>query len=127
MTYAFHPDARVEYREAASFYESERPGLGAAFTREVEATVERILAAPDGASSRTSAAVLLTYFHTASCTQWKRITFSSSQLLTGAGSRATGVSDSAQEKAGRVSSKNRGKAGANGASRAFAISLTVIG
>lgn len=47
MTYAFHPEARLEYREAAAFYESRRPGLGAAFTREVEAVIEQILEAPD--------------------------------------------------------------------------------
>jgi len=47
MTYDFHPEARLEYREAAAFYESRRPGLGAAFTREVEAAINRILEAPD--------------------------------------------------------------------------------
>ena len=47
MTYAFHPEARLEYREATAFYESQRPGLGVAFTREVEATIERILQAPE--------------------------------------------------------------------------------
>ena len=35
MTYDFHPEARLEYREAAAFYESRRPGLGAAFSVEV--------------------------------------------------------------------------------------------
>lgn len=47
MTYDFHPEARVEYREAATFYETRRAGLGAAFTLEVEATIARILEAPD--------------------------------------------------------------------------------
>ena len=47
MIYDFHPEARLEYREAATFYESRRPGLGAAFTLEVEATIERVLEAPD--------------------------------------------------------------------------------
>ena len=47
MRYAFHPEARLEYREAAAFYEARRPGLGAAFTREIESAVEQILAAPD--------------------------------------------------------------------------------
>ena len=46
MTYDFHPEARWEYREAAAFYESRRPGLGAAFSVEVEATIGRILEAP---------------------------------------------------------------------------------
>ena len=47
MTFAFHPQARLEYREAALFYESRRSGLGAAFTREIETAIERLLAAPD--------------------------------------------------------------------------------
>lgn len=47
MTYDFHPEARLEYREAATFYESRRLGLGAAYTLEVEATIKRILEAPD--------------------------------------------------------------------------------
>lgn len=47
MKYAFHPDARLEFREAAMFYESRRTGLGATFRREIEATIERILSAPD--------------------------------------------------------------------------------
>jgi hypothetical protein len=32
MTYGFHPEARLEYLEAITFYESRRAGLGAAFT-----------------------------------------------------------------------------------------------
>lgn len=47
MTYDFHPEARLEYREAAVFYEARRSGLGAAFTLEVEAALERIIEAPD--------------------------------------------------------------------------------
>jgi plasmid stabilization system protein ParE len=47
MKYAFHPEARLEYREAAAFYERRRSGLGAAFTIEIEAPIERILEAPD--------------------------------------------------------------------------------
>jgi len=46
MTYDFHPEAALEYREAAAFYEERSSGLGAAFTLEVEATIERILEAP---------------------------------------------------------------------------------
>ena len=42
MTYDFQPEARFEYREAAAFYESRRPGLGAAFSVEVEATITRV-------------------------------------------------------------------------------------
>ena len=47
MTYDFHPEARLEYREAAAFYESRRPGLGAAFSVEVEATIRTILETPE--------------------------------------------------------------------------------
>jgi len=46
MTYDFHPDARLEYRKAAAFYETRRSGLGAAFTIEVEAAIERALQNP---------------------------------------------------------------------------------
>ncbi|HKP37268.1 MAG TPA: hypothetical protein VJT71_10445 [Pyrinomonadaceae bacterium] len=46
MTYDFHPEARLEYREAAAFYEARRSGLGAAFTIEVEAAIERIVNNP---------------------------------------------------------------------------------
>jgi len=42
MTYDFHPDARVEYREGALFYETSHPGLGAAFTLEIEATIKSV-------------------------------------------------------------------------------------
>ena len=47
MTYDFHPEARVEYREAALFHDTRRSGLGAAFTLEVEAAIDRILEAPE--------------------------------------------------------------------------------
>ena len=47
MKYGFHPEARLEYREAALFYEARQPGLGAAFTREIETAIDRILEAPD--------------------------------------------------------------------------------
>jgi hypothetical protein len=47
MRVAFYPEARLEYREAAAYYEARRPALGAAFTLDVEAAIERILAAPD--------------------------------------------------------------------------------
>jgi toxin ParE1/3/4 len=46
MIYYFHPEARLEYREATMFYEQRRPGLGAAYTLEVEATLNRIVEAP---------------------------------------------------------------------------------
>lgn len=47
MIHAYHPEAGLEYREAAIFYDNRGRGLGAAFTLEVEATVERIVEAPD--------------------------------------------------------------------------------
>ena len=47
MTYDFHPEASLEYREAATFYETRRAGLGAAFTLEVEAAIDRIIEAPE--------------------------------------------------------------------------------
>ena len=46
MTYDFHPEARLEYREAAAFYDARRAGLGAAFTLEAEAAIDRILQSP---------------------------------------------------------------------------------
>jgi hypothetical protein len=46
MKYDFHPQAKLEYSEAARFYESRRSGLGAAYTLEVEAAIQRILEAP---------------------------------------------------------------------------------
>ena len=47
MTCAFHPEARLEYREAAAFYEKRQSGLGAAFTVEVEATLQNVLNEPE--------------------------------------------------------------------------------
>jgi toxin ParE1/3/4 len=47
MKFAFHPDARLEYRDAAAFYENARAGLGAAFTRQIEAALEAICVAPE--------------------------------------------------------------------------------
>lgn len=47
MRYGFHPEARLEYREAALFYEARQRGLGGAFTREIETVIDRILEAPD--------------------------------------------------------------------------------
>jgi toxin ParE1/3/4 len=47
MKCAFHPDAGLEFREAAAFYEARQVGLGAAFTKEIETAIERILAAPE--------------------------------------------------------------------------------
>ena len=47
MRWEFHPEARLEFRESAAFYEGCRPGQGAAFTNEIEGILRRILEAPD--------------------------------------------------------------------------------
>lgn len=46
----FLPEAEVEFAEAFEFYERAEIGLGAAFTLEVERTVERICAFPESGS-----------------------------------------------------------------------------
>lgn len=46
MTFAFHPEARVEFREAAVWYEEQRRGLGERFQRAVRRIVNSILADP---------------------------------------------------------------------------------
>jgi len=46
MTYAFHPDARLEYLAAIEFYEQRRMVLGATFSIEVETAIGRILESP---------------------------------------------------------------------------------
>ena len=46
MNYDFHPDARAEYVDAASFYEERGAGLGAAFTIEIESAIKRIQEGP---------------------------------------------------------------------------------
>jgi hypothetical protein len=47
MKWAFHPDARLEYREAAAFYDARQVGLGAAFTRQIETAIEQSFEAPE--------------------------------------------------------------------------------
>ena len=47
MRYEFHPEARLEFRESAAFYERCRPRLGIAFASEVESVIRQILEAPD--------------------------------------------------------------------------------
>ena len=42
----FHPEAHAEYLAAADYYEQRKPGLGARFTLEVEAALERVAEAP---------------------------------------------------------------------------------
>lgn len=47
MTYAFHPAAAAEYLETIAYYESRRPGLGAAFLAEFERILAEITRTPD--------------------------------------------------------------------------------
>ena len=44
MTFEFHPEARIEFIEAIAFYEESREGLGLRLSREVYATISRIIA-----------------------------------------------------------------------------------
>jgi len=47
MRWEFHPEARIEFRESANFYEGSRPGLGVALTNEIEAVLELIVEASE--------------------------------------------------------------------------------
>lgn len=47
MTFEFHPDALVEYQDAAIWYEEQRHRLGVEFTQAMEAAVAQILQVPD--------------------------------------------------------------------------------
>ncbi|MGB7069101.1 MAG: type II toxin-antitoxin system RelE/ParE family toxin [Pyrinomonadaceae bacterium] len=47
MTFEFHPEARIEFIEAISFYEESREGLGLRLSREVYATIKRITLGPN--------------------------------------------------------------------------------
>ena len=47
MRYTYHPDALVEYADAALDYDERAPGLGGQFTVEVEAAIAAVLEAPD--------------------------------------------------------------------------------
>jgi plasmid stabilization system protein ParE len=44
---SYHPEAQTEVVEAARFYESQVPGLGAEFLEEFEQAVALIMEAPD--------------------------------------------------------------------------------
>jgi plasmid stabilization system protein ParE len=46
MRYSFHPDARVDFREATKYYVEKSPSLGAAFYSEVEEAIQRIAENP---------------------------------------------------------------------------------
>src|SRR5215210_6839771 len=47
IDYKFHPEAALEFEEAAAFYESRMAGLGVSFAAEVERTVSLIRQFPD--------------------------------------------------------------------------------
>jgi toxin ParE1/3/4 len=49
LTYSFAPEAREELLEAIQFYESESPGLGAAFLSEVNEGLNKLLEFPKSA------------------------------------------------------------------------------
>jgi plasmid stabilization system protein ParE len=44
--FQFHPEARLELRQAVQFYEGETRGLGADFRAEVRAAIEHVLEHP---------------------------------------------------------------------------------
>jgi toxin ParE1/3/4 len=47
MRFIYHPDALIEYADAALFYDERAAGLGSEFTERVDAAIEFILVAPD--------------------------------------------------------------------------------
>lgn len=48
-TYSFSPEAREELLEAIEYYESESPGLGAAFLSTVQEGLDQLLEFPESA------------------------------------------------------------------------------
>ncbi len=46
MTFEFHPEARIEFIDAVEYYENSSKGVGLRFSREVYATVNRVIANP---------------------------------------------------------------------------------
>ncbi len=46
MKYSFHPEARVEFKEATLYYSEKSRSLGAAFYSEVEYAIEKIVDNP---------------------------------------------------------------------------------
>jgi plasmid stabilization system protein ParE len=47
MRYEFHPEALIDYEEAARYYAECQPGLELRFVACIESTIERVLAAPN--------------------------------------------------------------------------------
>ena len=54
MKLLFHPDAEVELREAANYYDDCQTGLGLDFAEEVYAAISRIIKYPDAWSRLSS-------------------------------------------------------------------------
>ncbi len=48
MRYEFARAAREEFLGSIEYYELQQPGLGLAFSEQVQATIERIMEFPDG-------------------------------------------------------------------------------
>ena len=47
MTFEFQPEARIEFIDAIAYYEGCREGLGLRFSREVYATINRVISGPN--------------------------------------------------------------------------------
>jgi plasmid stabilization system protein ParE len=47
MIYSIHPDAEMEFAAAADFYDQREAGLGESFSKEVFATIDRIIEFPN--------------------------------------------------------------------------------
>lgn len=45
-SFAFHPEARLEFREAVKFYESERRGVGLELSKAVRSAIDYVLEHP---------------------------------------------------------------------------------
>ena len=46
MIYSFHPDARLEFLDAINYYDDRQEELGLEFSREIFATIQRIVYFP---------------------------------------------------------------------------------
>lgn len=53
MTFSFYPDAEAEFLEAIDFYEEREDGLGLELSREIFATIQRIIQHPNAWPSYT--------------------------------------------------------------------------
>ena len=48
MRHAFAEGAREEFIDSIEYYELQQPGLGLAFSEQVQAAIERIIECPEG-------------------------------------------------------------------------------